>query len=122
MKMLTRLVGDDDPPSLDVGEVIEVLGNSRRRQLIHLLYRDSPLSVSDAAQYIAENEHDEVGSSERKSVYVSLLQLHLPAMDDRDTVYYDSDRKTIEKGPTFDCVHDALEVLEDMFGEERPDR
>lgn len=84
--------------SLTETEIHDLLRNERRRQVIkHLQDTVGRTTLRDLAETIAERETGESPPPKniRKSVYNSLHQTHLPKLDDRGIVEYDSDRKTI---------------------------
>jgi hypothetical protein len=85
---------DDAEPSLSRDETFEMLSNRRRRFIIHYLQdRAEPVSLSDLAEQVAAWENDvdiaRISASERKTVYTSLQQFHLPKMDETGVVEFD---------------------------------
>lgn len=100
---LTGTDGDADTgetPSITQGDVFEVLCNRRRRRVVAYLQEcGGKATAGELAEVIAAAEEgipvDRVSSAERKRVYVSLYQNHLPVMDDASVVDYDADRKTV---------------------------
>jgi hypothetical protein len=60
------------------------------------------MTLNELAEQIAGDENDigveDLSSQQRKRVYVSLHQNHLPKMDDMGVVDYDRDRGTIALG------------------------
>jgi hypothetical protein len=77
-----------------------MLSNQRRRYVIHYMKRNpGPIRIRDLAQQVAawENgiEVEELTYKQRKRVYTSLHQTHLPKLNDADVVEYDRDRGTI---------------------------
>lgn len=81
--------------------VFEVLSNRRRRRVIEYLYdHDGAATVGELAEHIATAENgttiQELSSDDRKCVYVSLYQNHLPVMDDANVVDYDENRKRVQ--------------------------
>ena len=88
-------------------EVFHILGNDRRRAIVQLLAEEAgQVDVSDIASEIAASETDTtpVPNNLYKSVYVSLQQTHLPQLQEDAVIEYDSDAKTIQRGPNFDDV------------------
>jgi hypothetical protein len=82
------------------GEIFDLLSNHRRRYAIHYCKReDGPVTVSDLAERVAAWELDktveELTSSERKRVYTSLQQTHLPTLDDAGMIEYDDNEVTL---------------------------
>lgn len=93
--------GAVDGPSRD--QLYNVLGNRRRRFVIHYLKgHDEPVEIGDLAERVAAWENDcgmgEVTSTQRKRTYTALQQSHLPVMNDARIVEFDKDRGVV--GPT----------------------
>lgn len=100
------------PPAPDDGlsqtEVFEILGNDRRRHALHyLLASEEGANIRELSRQLAAWENDipveEVSSNERRRVYVSLHQTHLPRMDEAGVLNYESSGDTItltERGRT----------------------
>lgn len=83
---------------LTPAQLFDVLGSQRRRTLIRALDKDfdGEAPVPDLAEYVAavENRHDDpdaVSREERKRVYVSLHQTHVPALVEMGVVRYRDD-------------------------------
>lgn len=88
-----------DDQELSKDEVFFALSNYRRRYLVHYLKQTNrPADLRELSEQIAawENEIDvpRTTSIQRKRVYVSLRQTHLPKMDDLGIVEFDSVRGT----------------------------
>jgi len=86
---------------VDREELLEILGNRRRRLLWALLHRsDGPVDLADASRRVAARERGvdpaAVGSGERKSVYASLYQHHCPVMAEAGAIEFDRDASTVE--------------------------
>lgn len=125
----TRAGGDAGTgPSLPTGEdetdgrvseeeVFEVLSNTRRRYVLHVVAGDESETheVGALSERIAawENGVDRsaVTYQERKRVYTSLQQLHLPRLDRADLVDYDKDRGTVDAAPALGDVEIYLDVV-----------
>lgn len=89
----------DETLSLD--EIFHVLSNMRRRQtLIYLKQKGGEATLSEIAEHIAAMENDvsirAINSQQRKRVYVSLYQCHLPKMDDMHIIAYNKNRGTVK--------------------------
>lgn len=89
---------------LPIEEVYHLLSSDRRRQVISLLDGvGQRAEVGDLATQVALIEEgsrdDEADSQVRKRVYVSLVQCHLPKMDDYGLIEYDHDRKEVQPTP-----------------------
>jgi len=81
-------------------EIFDVLQNERRRNVLQYLRRHGgPVSLGDLADHVAAAEYDcptaDVTSAQRKRVYTTLQQSHLPQMDDVGIIAYDSDEGVI---------------------------
>lgn len=90
-----------DSESISEDDIFEVLYNRRRRQVITYLQEcGGTATASELAEHIAAEENGvnvaQLSSSERKRVYVSLYQNHLPVMDDANVIEYDPNRKRVE--------------------------
>jgi DNA-binding transcriptional ArsR family regulator len=86
--------------------MFETLSNPRRREALRYLRMyedDSPVLIRDLAEQIAAWENDispvEVTYKQRKRVYTSLYQSHLPRLHRYGFIEYDADRGTIELTP-----------------------
>lgn len=107
----------DNEVDLSVGEIFDLLKNERRRQVIAFLKTqdDNTASLSRLAEHIAalENEIEEtqVTSTQRKRVYISLYQTHLPKLDDYGVIEFHRERGSVELKETeqFDAYFDAAE-------------
>jgi hypothetical protein len=87
--------------SLNQDEVFDILSSARRRYAISILNRrDEPIELTALAEEIAALEGDttveELDKQQRKRVYVSLYQTHVPKLADAGIVNYDSEAGTVE--------------------------
>ena len=112
-----RTEPEDDPPERELSkdELFGVLKNRRRRQTLEYLKRnDGAADRGDIAEYIAARENDieivEISCSQRKRVYISLHQCHLPKMADIGAITYDQTRGTVELEPAADLLFPYLEL------------
>jgi hypothetical protein len=91
-------IAHTDGPSIDPGEIHDILRNDRRRRVIKQLQSQlEPVSLRDLSERIAASEAGESPAPRnvRESVYNSLHQTHLPKLDDMGIIDYDTDRKTV---------------------------
>lgn len=84
---------------LSQNEIFQILSSHRRQRVIEICERaTAPVSLSDLAQEIAaieeEKEITELTGTERKRIYTSLQQTHLPRMARAEVINYDG--RTIE--------------------------
>ncbi|WP_331235379.1 DUF7344 domain-containing protein [Natronorarus salvus] len=75
-------------------ELFSILSSHRRRYAIHICKREGgPVSLSDLAEHVAAWELDkdraELTSAERKRIYTSLQQTHLPTLAESGIIEYD---------------------------------
>ncbi|QRV13463.1 hypothetical protein JMJ58_10830 [Haloterrigena salifodinae] len=92
--MATQIGGNSDQ-----GEIFDLLSNHRRRYAIHYCKReDEPVTLGDLAEHVAawelDKEVEEITSAERKRVYTSLQQTHLPTLERAEMIEFDN--RTIE--------------------------
>ena len=121
--MAQQQTDDDDidtSVSLSKGEIFEVLRNQRRRYVLQYLKQDSrSVELGDLAQQVAAWEYEttpeEVTPEQRKRVYTTLQQTHLPKMDKSGILEFDSDEGVIR--PT-DRTRDISIYLEIVPGHE----
>lgn len=106
MSLASRLrdvVKDDQPSAVDfpcsVGEVFHILGEQRRRWTIEYLYQMDceKTDVADLADTLVVREVDGViGAKDRKAVYVSLYQSHLPRMHQAGLIEFGPNSLSVE--------------------------
>ncbi|ELY59632.1 hypothetical protein C493_04908 [Natronolimnohabitans innermongolicus JCM 12255] len=104
----------DEP--LSKGEVFEVLRNQRRRYVLQYLKQDSrPVELGDLTQQVAAWEYettpDEVTPEQRKRVYTTLQQTHLPKMDESGILVFDSDEGIIRATDRTRDISIYLEIV-----------
>jgi len=80
--------------------VFEILSNTRRRMVLYYLREESGwVTVQELAGEIAAMENDigvdELTRQQRKRVYVSLYQTHLPKLEETGIIEYDDDREEV---------------------------
>ena len=88
---------DESRPSREV--LFDLLGNSRRRRVLRHLLDDRTITLTDLSARIAAWENDttvpEVSSRQRKQVYSSLYQTHIPRLSEHGVVAYDTDDRVV---------------------------
>lgn len=93
--------GESAAVPLPAEEVFSVLRNGRRRAVLSYLARrpKGVASVNDLSQAVTAAEHDipaeHVTERQRKCVYVSLLQVHLPALVEANVVSWNESAGTV---------------------------
>ena len=114
---------DELPESSEVisyDECFDLLSNHRRRYVLHYLQQNGDVAtLSDLAEQIAawENgiEITDLSYDQRKRVYTSLQQVHLPRMDDARVIEFDDREGSVEIGPAADNLDIYLEVVPDGY-------
>lgn len=108
--------------NLSKSEIFDVLRNQRRRFVLHYLEHfdgEGPVELGELATQVAAWEYDvpatSVTSTQRKRVYTTLQQSHLPKLDEAGIVKFDSNRGTV---CATDIVGDLTIYLEVVPGNE----
>jgi len=96
--------------------VFDILSSPRRRYVLYRLrVADGPIELTELAEQVAAWENntdpDQITEQERKRVYVSLYQTHIPRLDEVSIVRYDKDSGEIE------LAEDATEIDEYLTAE-----
>jgi len=104
---------------VDVDELFEMLSNDRRRRVLR--YITSPgtseaVTLRSLAGHIAalENEIPEhqLGSQQRKRVYIALYQCHLPRMDDAGILEFEKTPGIARQTPGTTVASNVLETVD----------
>lgn len=86
----------------------------RRRVLTYLADHGDETTLNDLAEHIAAVENNTeiylLSSQQRKRVYISLYQDHLPKLADADVIDYDQSRGTVKRGPSADLLYPYLAI------------
>lgn len=116
----------DDPIHLSPDAVCRLLSNGRRRIVVDAvaaLDAGADTVIGDLAVRIAAIEHGveefQVASEQRKSAYVSLLQCHLPKLDDAGVVEWDRRSGAVSRGDSIDELADLIAAIERVCSRER---
>lgn len=93
-----------DETDLDQNVIFDVLSSSRRRYVLYYLSRqEGPVELPDLAKEVAawemETAVEDLSPQERKRVYVSLYQTHVPKLDEVGLVEYDQDTGEVRLTP-----------------------
>lgn len=89
----------DNRDALSQDRVFDLLSNARRRFVLHYLSeRQSPVELRELADEVARWETGEqtLSRKQRKRVYVSLYQTHIPRLEDAGVITYDSETGMVE--------------------------
>lgn len=80
--------------------VFDILSSPRRRYVLYFLRTtDEPVQLTDLAEQVAAWENDtepeNITEQQRKRVYVSLYQTHIPRLDEAGVIEYDKESGNI---------------------------
>jgi len=103
--------------SLSRDDAFELLSNERRRHVLHhLKQQDEAVELGTLAEHVSAWENgtavDEISATERKRVYTSLQQFHLPKMEDQNVVAFDRREGTVHLSERAGDLEVYLEVVE----------
>ncbi len=108
----------DDSEEITRDECFDLLKNPRRRRVLrHLSEEEATAQLGQLSEQVAawENETavEELSYNERKRVYTSLQQVHLPRMDDAGVVTFDDREGTVELGPAAENLDVYLDIVDE---------
>ncbi|MFC7209323.1 hypothetical protein ACFQL3_02180 [Natronoarchaeum sp. GCM10025321] len=115
----------DKQPDFDPSEVFDLLKPERRQAVMDVLenVEKGPISVSTLAEEVAAIEYNcpptELGSQQRKRVYIALCQVHLPRLAEAQIVSYDDNQKLVDEGPRFSELRRVYSILTDALTEKQ---
>lgn len=105
-------------PSREV--MFDLLGNSRRRRVLRHLLDQREITLTNLSARIAAWENDttvsDLSSRQRKQVYSSLYQTHIPRLSDHDLVTYDAEARVVKLTGNRGYIRRFLEVAEPQRG------
>lgn len=115
--------GGDAGESLSKDAVFKMLSNRRRRLVVRYLQRqpdaDESVRIRDLSEWIAAEENgvrpEDVTYKQRKRVYISLYQTHLPSLHANGIIAYDSRSGEVKLMPT---ARDFCRYLDVRVGRE----
>ena len=102
---------------VSVDTAFEVLSNSRRRLVLSMVREhDEPVELSTLSATVGAREAgispEAVDAAERKRVYVSLYQSHIPKLESAGFIEYDPESRTVEARAAARAVDDYLGPVE----------
>jgi hypothetical protein len=112
----TSTPSSNQPRHLSRDEVFDILSSQRRRSVIHFLKQHgSSVELQELSTQLAAWEtgkpSDQITGDERKRVYTSLQQVHLPKMDANDIIEFDKQEGVIELTSTTDSLDIYFDVV-----------
>lgn len=98
---------DERGPISDEDMVFDVLSSGRRRTILQLLHDDGDrISLRDLADRVAAMEYrkpvEDLSSQERKRVYTSFYQTHVPKLEEAGVISFDSDEGVVHRVGSLD--------------------
>ncbi|USZ68238.1 hypothetical protein NGM10_00500 [Halorussus salilacus] len=94
--------------------MFDLLGNARRRWVLRHLLDDRAMTLTDLSARVAAWENDttveDVSSRQRKQVYSSLYQTHIPRLSEHGLVEYDADERVVELTGDPELLRRFLEI------------
>jgi hypothetical protein len=124
-RRFANLAGTDQadtpgPVHLPSGTVCELISNERRRAVIKrlsILEDEEVTTLGELARRIAGEEYDippeQVSQNQRKSVYISLRQNHLPKLDETEIVVWDKRGGDISRARSVDAIAALINLIEE---------
>lgn len=113
MQTVSTAGGGGDPGEPSEDSVYGLLAAARRRAVLRCLEREGgEARLADLTERVALEEGipAEASSKERKKVYVSLYQTHVPALAADGVVEYDPDAKVVRLTPRASPLLDHLHL------------
>jgi len=109
--------GGPSEPDISHDECFDLLSNHRRRYALRYLQQNGErATIGELSDQIAAWENgigaEEVSYDQRKRVYTSLQQVHLPRLDEADVIAYDDRQGVVETGPAAEELDIYLEVVD----------
>jgi hypothetical protein len=100
-------------PQLSKSDIFGVLQNDRRRLVLELLRTQGSQSLRSLSEEIVriESQNEEPKRNVRKSIYVSLLQTHIPKMESLGIVAYNQEQDIVELLPASQDFDIYLETV-----------
>lgn len=108
---------EDNNTELTRDRIFDILSSPRRRYVLYFLRSEpNPIQLTELAEHVAAWENDTtveaLSTQQRKRVYVSLYQTHLPKLAEAGLVDYDEESGDVE------TASKATEI-DPLLGEQR---
>ena len=126
MSVPTSLSPIDDyhaPLTTDLDEIFHILRNERRRILIRVapeLELDTEYHLKDLATFVIAKEEgvdeQKLSSKDRKRGYTSLLQSHIPTMENAGLVTFNKARKRVAFHSSILTLNEMLTIVDRDLG------
>jgi len=97
---------------LEQNDLFDILSSARRRYVLYLLDENGEMKLMDLAEHVAawENEIDReaVTNDQRKRVYVSLYQTHVPRLEEFGLVEYEAENGSVSPAESANTIRPYL--------------
>ena len=97
--------------------VFDILSSARRRRVLYLLKTEGPMELTALAERVAARENDttveDLTRQQRKRVYVSLYQTHVPKLAEAGFVDHDQDSGVVSLRSEADVIDEYLGTEEE---------
>lgn len=102
-----------DNTQLSKSDIFEILHNNRRRYTLEILHTEGKQSISSLSEKIAflEAESNESKTGGRKNVYDSLLNNHIPKMENLHIISYNREQGAVELLPASKYFNTYIETV-----------
>lgn len=103
---------------LDNSDILTILKNERRMMAVDVVNESTAgVSMSGLAEAIAAAETGgDFTSADRKRVYISLYQVHIPKMDSMNIVDYDKDSDSITPTSNTKVLVEIMDAVQHING------
>ena len=98
-------------------EMMRVLANPYRRQLLAALLEEKPQEALNLL--IPEDVH--TGEKELERLQTQMLHNHLPRLEEMGVIRWDAETQTVSKGPRFREIRPLLELMQARQQDRHPD-
>lgn len=104
-----EMASTPNAPKLGPDELYDALSNDRRRACLATLESgEGWMRVKQLAAAVAQETAADPEDA-KESIYISLIQIHLPKLASYEIIQYDEEEKVVAPGPAYDQVRECLE-------------
>jgi hypothetical protein len=90
------------PHELNTPEIFALLAKRQRRLLLQLLQESStPVTLTELANRIGNEEYDTPSAEDLRSIQLRLHHVHLPKLENADVVAYNEETRTVHVARNF---------------------
>lgn len=104
------------PGSIAGDDEWSVVANERRRAIITMLANQEEVETGEVAEVVAARDNDcsvaEVTADQRKTVYITLYQVHFPTLLEGGFVDWNDRTHVATRGPAYERALNVIEAVE----------